>query len=489
MKRPSANLAAYARSHARALALAAAALFALPVLVASWALPDKGPKTNPPLPGELANSVFSFASADGHPEWAVLRDKRQDTTPYTFGHAKHNSPDAWNNMQEMLQAIKDGKSEANTMGRNTGRAIHVEVQKKDGKDVLGMSCTFCHEADAAGAYMKPIAYDTHCVDCHTNSLGVVGASGESLKWVSTVLGKPKANELVRPTAIPHGTAKDAADAVDLALGAWLAEQPPQFPVKAPTPAGDAAAGEAEKKADEAKPAEDAGGGRRRRPAGGAEAGTKPEEAKPAESAPAEQPTGSGRRRGGAAASGSEGAKPAAAVAKATLPSFADQAALNAFLAAQRTDIIGGKLAESSCAKCHESITKGPEGKPEAFTISTQRIPEVWLTRSHFAHSAHAMVSCVSCHTQAPTSSDTKDVMLPGIASCRECHAPGATPAGNAAPFDCVLCHTYHERLPQSVQGRMTIDQMRRGGRVVLPPAPSSSPAAAAEPPSSASPPK
>ncbi len=448
-------------AHARTITLAAGAAFALPVLVASWALPDHRPKTSPALPGELTNSVTNFASPQGHPEWAVLRDKRQDTTPYKFGHKMHNDPEAAG-MQSLLQAIKDGKSEANRAGRDTGRAIHVESASRDGKDLLVMSCTFCHEADAAGAYMRPVKFDTHCADCHTGTLGTVGASGESLKWVDKIVSSKAAQGLVRPTAIPHGTAADAAGAVDLALAAWIAEQPPQFPVKAAAPTG----AEGEKKAEEAKPAEDAGGGRRRRPAGGGDA-PKPEEAKSGEGAAAAAPPteggGGGRRRAGSTPA-AESAKP---LASAKLPGFADQAALGAWMAGQRKQIIAGKVVDA-CGKCHQGITPGPEAQPEAFKISDQKIPQVWLTRSHFSHAYHAMVSCVSCHAQAPGSTDTKDVMLPGVASCRECHAPNATPSGSAAPFDCVLCHTYHERLPQSVQGRMTIDQMRRGGRVVIP---------------------
>ena len=445
-------------AYARTITLAAGAALGLPVLVASWALPDHRPKTSPALPGELTNSVTNFASPQGHPEWAVLRDKRQDTTPYKFGHAKHNSPDAWNNMQELLQAIKEGKSEADAAGKHTGRAIHVEAASREGKDLLVMSCTFCHEADAAGAYMRPVKFDTHCVDCHTNTLGVVGASGDNLKWSSGLMGGKAASGMVRPTAIPHGTAADAAAAVDLALAAWIAEQPPQFPLKAAAPDGV----EGEKKAEEAKPAEEAGGGRRRRPAGGGDV-AKPDEAKPAEgaAAPPAEGGGGGRRRPGSA---TEGAKP---LASAKLPGFADQAALGAWMATQRKEIIAGKVV-GACDKCHVGITPGPDAQPEAFKVSDQKIPEVWLTRSRFSHAYHAMVSCVSCHAQAPGSTDTKDVMLPGVASCRECHAPNATPSGSAAPFDCVLCHTYHERLPQSVQGRMTIDQMRRGGRVVVP---------------------
>ena len=55
-------------------------------------------------------------------------------------------------------------------------------------------------------------------------------------------------------------------------------------------------------------------------------------------------------------------------------------------------------------------------------------------------------------------------MLPGIDSCRECHTPVMSTGATGAPSDCVLCHTYHVKLPSAAQGRLTIQELREGGK-------------------------
>ena len=57
---------------------------------------------------------------------------------------------------------------------------------------------------------------------------------------------------------------------------------------------------------------------------------------------------------------------------------------------------------------------------------------------------------------------TTDVLLPTIESCRKCHAQSATPSGSSASFDCILCHSFHHKLPTSIEGGKAIDQVRQG---------------------------
>ncbi len=440
------------------------AAVAAPMLLASWAMPDRSPKTDPPLPGKLANSVYSFSDPAGHPEWAVLRDGRKDTTPYSFGHARHNGVDK-TTIREALKLIKEGKSPA---GRDTGRLTHIEVRGKtaEGEELLAMSCTYCHESDDAGRYMKPIDFETHCVDCHIDQVGIVGASGNKLDVKTAPLTGTTAAKMVNPERLPHGSSDDLALVIDRKLAQWIASSPPQFKPKPVIEPG---------AADAPKP--DEGGGRRRRGA----AADAPAEAKPAEpaaDAPKTEESGGGRRRGGAASA------PAALAASATFPEVADVAELQVKLKELGTAALSAS--KNNCAYCHVNIQDGPSDKPERFVVSTQKIPVVWLTKSFFSHSAHAMVSCIDCHQQATTSNDTSAIMLPSIASCRMCHADAATPSGSEAPHDCVLCHTYHERLPASAQGGRTIEAVRTGGRVLKPaaaeaPKPTAEPAKPAEP--------
>jgi hypothetical protein len=70
------------------------------------------------------------------------------------------------------------------------------------------------------------------------------------------------------------------------------------------------------------------------------------------------------------------------------------------------------------------------------------VPSKWLEHASFDHERHKVLSCDACHTAARTSTKTGDVLLPGIASCRACHAPSSDRLSGAGS-DCVLCHTYH----------------------------------------------
>ncbi len=113
----------------------------------------------------------------------------------------------------------------------------------------------------------------------------------------------------------------------------------------------------------------------------------------------------------------------------------------------------------TCGKCHDP-------KADLEHIDDPNIPNRWLPRSVFAHSAHRFLACTQCHpgadhvSTAPAGDDealaaelrwtkaTKDVMMPDIASCRTCHAPaqthGPTHESGGARFDCTICHLYHD---------------------------------------------
>jgi hypothetical protein len=64
----------------------------------------------------------------------------------------------------------------------------------------------------------------------------------------------------------------------------------------------------------------------------------------------------------------------------------------------------------------------------------------WLPHSKFDHAAHTGFTCVSCHAKATSSTESSDVLIPGIATCKSCHAPGP----DHAESRCFECHTYHD---------------------------------------------
>ena len=125
------------------------------------------------------------------------------------------------------------------------------------------------------------------------------------------------------------------------------------------------------------------------------------------------------------------------------------------------------LARKTCAQCHQmSLQKLPDTTiarwmaSEHNSSATQmtqggvapvlplRLPVVaaanvtlrWLPHSKFDHSAHTGFTCTSCHSKALTSTDSSDILIPGIATCQTCHAPGP----NHAESRCFECHTYHD---------------------------------------------
>jgi predicted CXXCH cytochrome family protein len=107
----------------------------------------------------------------------------------------------------------------------------------------------------------------------------------------------------------------------------------------------------------------------------------------------------------------------------------------------------------------------PTTQPSLLDILPTGIPSAprrWFASSHFDHAAHRDLSCFNCHANAPTSTDTADLMLPdldssnllhsaaerkaqGIKSCIDCHGPPASSSELSAPSNCITCHVYHDR--------------------------------------------
>ena len=63
---------------------------------------------------------------------------------------------------------------------------------------------------------------------------------------------------------------------------------------------------------------------------------------------------------------------------------------------------------------------------------------------------HRLVHCTECHA-APESTETSDVLLPRLATCRQCHHM------DGAADRCAECHTYHAaNQPVEMNGPLTI---------------------------------
>jgi len=91
----------------------------------------------------------------------------------------------------------------------------------------------------------------------------------------------------------------------------------------------------------------------------------------------------------------------------------------------------------TCRQCHSiTITEGEPLPKVADTNYTVR----WLQRARFDHDAHRGFDCKSCHEKALTSQDSAELLLPKLATCKDCHAPGPAHVESR----CFECHAYHD---------------------------------------------
>lgn len=89
-----------------------------------------------------------------------------------------------------------------------------------------------------------------------------------------------------------------------------------------------------------------------------------------------------------------------------------------------------------CGECHTPTTLGGKLSVVPVTLISRYMANGW-----FDHRAHSQTPCASCHA-ASGSTNSADVMLPGIAVCRTCHA-GQEATGAKVPSGCAMCHRYH----------------------------------------------
>lgn len=153
------------------------------------------------------------------------------------------------------------------------------------------------------------------------------------------------------------------------------------------------------------------------------------------------------------------------------------------------------IGKKTCGECHyaehetdePAMTKIPKRIQVGPTAATRAagwftnessIPDVWFLHAKFNHSAHRAVDCRSCHEQAyplkadgspkkddETSRSAKDILVPKMDNCVQCHAPPRSEGGLALAgvrHDCTECHRYHHGdRPLQALGAQALDPVHR----------------------------
>jgi hypothetical protein len=98
--------------------------------------------------------------------------------------------------------------------------------------------------------------------------------------------------------------------------------------------------------------------------------------------------------------------------------------------------------KTTCFACHEIRRDVRADGTPAWQVSPVLPAAAWMPKARFSHQGHAMAPCASCHA-ADASKSAQDVLMPGIDTCRSCHA-GSRPAAKKITSGCGLCHGFHE---------------------------------------------
>jgi predicted CXXCH cytochrome family protein len=138
---------------------------------------------------------------------------------------------------------------------------------------------------------------------------------------------------------------------------------------------------------------------------------------------------------------------AATLPVAAAPLRAEAAVAQLFTGRQ----FGGK---GICTDCHVVTDTGATDITRRFTIAPVTLNDHYLPQGRFPHGKHqsfdgktGQAACLSCHQGALTSKASADVLIQGVANCRQCHGAPTRSLFASAPkagASCDTCHAYHD---------------------------------------------
>lgn len=106
-------------------------------------------------------------------------------------------------------------------------------------------------------------------------------------------------------------------------------------------------------------------------------------------------------------------------------------------AVRQMDVIFGTRL---CGTCHEARKFEDQTGTARWRVLPAVLQRHWMPRARFDHEPHRVMDCTNCH-EAPGSTRASDILMPGIATCQDCHQGEGSPDG--ALTECVSCHEYH----------------------------------------------
>ncbi|TIX50993.1 cytochrome c3 family protein [Alteraurantiacibacter aquimixticola] len=92
-----------------------------------------------------------------------------------------------------------------------------------------------------------------------------------------------------------------------------------------------------------------------------------------------------------------------------------------------------------CGECHLP----GDAATGVLSVAPVRQHARFMMNGWFDHDAHTQEDCATCHA-ADTSNAASDLLLPDLASCRDCHE-GEAALSAEVPSSCAMCHSYHPR--------------------------------------------
>jgi predicted CXXCH cytochrome family protein len=106
-----------------------------------------------------------------------------------------------------------------------------------------------------------------------------------------------------------------------------------------------------------------------------------------------------------------------------------------------------------CGECHyPTVTNG---RADVIPV---HLRSDYLRNGWFDHKAHEQEECSTCHA-AESSASATDLLLPGIAICRDCHL-GEDARRAEVPSSCAMCHSYHPKKGRLPDGHPDPDRKR-----------------------------